>query len=87
MTILEEIAAGAEEVGRRPDLDLLLIPDRREAIRTAFAEARPGDVVVLCGKGHERTIEMADGAIPWDEAAAARRALGELGYTAQPRAE
>ena len=76
--ILEEIAAGAEEVGRRRDLDLLLIPDRREAITSAFGEARPGDVVVLCGKGHERSIEMADGAFPWDEAAQAREALADL---------
>jgi len=82
MRILEEIAVGAEEVGRRRDLDLLLIPDRREAIAAAFIEARPGDVVVLCGKGHERTIEMADGAIEWDEAAAAHQALAALGYAA-----
>jgi len=35
---------------------------------------------VLCGKGHERTIEMADGSIPWDEAKVARQELAGLGY-------
>jgi UDP-N-acetylmuramoyl-L-alanyl-D-glutamate--2,6-diaminopimelate ligase len=75
LAILEAIAAGAEAAGRRRGTDLLLIPDRAEAIATAMRLARPGDVVLLAGKGHERTIETADGALPWDEAAAAREAL------------
>ena len=79
MRILEQIAAGAEALGKRRGQDLLLVPDRREAIGRALAAASPGDVVVLAGKGHERTIEMATEAIPWDEAAAARDALHELG--------
>lgn len=78
--ILDEIARGAEQLGRRRGQDLLLIADRQQAIASALEQARPGDVVVLSGKGHERTIEMADGALPWDETAAARRALAELGY-------
>jgi UDP-N-acetylmuramoyl-L-alanyl-D-glutamate--2,6-diaminopimelate ligase len=73
--ILEEIAAGAEEAGKRRDVDVLLIADRREAIREAFSQARRGDVVVLCGKGHEKTIEMADGPVDWDEARVAREEL------------
>lgn len=80
LAIIEEIAAGAEALGRRREQDLLLIPDRQEAIAAAFEQARAADVVVLCGKGHERTIETADGAVPWDEVAAARRALAGLGY-------
>ena len=81
--ILAEIATGAEAVGKRRGQDLLLIADRREAIHRALEHALPGDVVVLAGKGHERTIEMADGAIPWDEAAAAREALAALGHRGQ----
>jgi UDP-N-acetylmuramoyl-L-alanyl-D-glutamate--2,6-diaminopimelate ligase len=78
--ILDEIAAGAEETGKRRDVDLLLIADRREAIHAAFEQARRGDVVVLCGKGHEQTIEMAGGSIPWDDPAVAREELGAMGY-------
>jgi UDP-N-acetylmuramoyl-L-alanyl-D-glutamate--2,6-diaminopimelate ligase len=85
--ILEDIARGvrsaiATRVGRRggPAAELRLIPDRREAIAAAVGAARPGDVVLLAGKGHERTIEVAGGALPWDEAAAAREALLALGY-------
>ena len=45
----------------------------RAAIEAAFERARPGDVVLLAGKGHEPTILYADHALPWDEAAVARR--------------
>jgi UDP-N-acetylmuramoyl-L-alanyl-D-glutamate--2,6-diaminopimelate ligase len=80
--ILAEIAAGAIAAGKHPDDDLLQIPDRRAAIRAAFERAKPGDFVLLAGKGHERTIEYADHDEPWDEAAEARAALVELGYSA-----
>jgi UDP-N-acetylmuramoyl-L-alanyl-D-glutamate--2,6-diaminopimelate ligase len=80
LAILEQIAAGAEQLGRRRGHDLLLIPDRAAAIAAALEQARPGDVVVLCGKGHEQTIETAGGALPWDEVGAVRKALAGLGY-------
>jgi UDP-N-acetylmuramoyl-L-alanyl-D-glutamate--2,6-diaminopimelate ligase len=78
MAILKAIAVGAEAAGRRRGDDLLVIPDRAEAITEAMRRARPGDVVLLAGKGHERTIETATGDIPWDEAGAAREALRAL---------
>jgi UDP-N-acetylmuramoyl-L-alanyl-D-glutamate--2,6-diaminopimelate ligase len=83
--ILDEIARGAEQAGRIRGRDLLLIPDRRAAIAAAFERARPGDVVLLAGKGHERTILYADGPMPWDEAGIARAVLAELGYESDPR--
>jgi UDP-N-acetylmuramoyl-L-alanyl-D-glutamate--2,6-diaminopimelate ligase len=79
LAILEEIASGAETAGRRRGDDLLLIPDREAAIRAALARARPGDVVLLAGKGHERSILYADHERPWDERAVAERLLEELG--------
>lgn len=81
-TILAEIAAGAEAAGRTRGADVLEIADRREAIAAAFAAARPGDVVLLAGKGHERSIIRAAGPVPWDERAEALAALGRLGYRA-----
>jgi UDP-N-acetylmuramoyl-L-alanyl-D-glutamate--2,6-diaminopimelate ligase len=78
--ILDEIAAGAEAAGRRRSTDLLVIPDRATAIAESLRRARPGDIVVLAGKGHEPTIEGPDGAMPWDERAVAERALANLGF-------
>ena len=59
--ILDEIARGAEAAGKRRGQDLQLIADRRTAIATAFEAARPGDIVLLAGKGHERSIIGPDG--------------------------
>ncbi len=78
--ILDEIASGAEAVGRKRGLDVLCIADRPTAIAEAFSRARPGDVVLLAGKGHEQSIITATGPIPWDEKAEAIRALARLGY-------
>ena len=66
--IIDEIVRGAEAGGARRGVDVLAIADRREAIAAAFERARPGDVVLLAGKGHEATILYADGPIDWDEA-------------------
>jgi UDP-N-acetylmuramoyl-L-alanyl-D-glutamate--2,6-diaminopimelate ligase len=78
--ILAEIGAGAEAAGKHRGDDLLLIADRREAIVAAFERASPGDVVLLAGKGHEQSIIMAAGSLPWDEKTEALAALARMGY-------
>ncbi len=78
--INDEIARGAEGAGMRRDHDLLVIADRRSAIQAAFERARPGDVVLLAGKGHEQSIIYADGPRPWDERQVALDVLGGLGH-------
>ncbi|HEY6058048.1 MAG TPA: cyanophycin synthetase, partial [Candidatus Limnocylindrales bacterium] len=78
--ILDEIARGAEAAGRRRGHDLLLVADRPAAILAAFERARPGDVVVLAGKGHEHSIIGPRGPEAYDERAAALTALAQLGY-------
>lgn len=80
--ILAGIAAGAAAAGWVEGRDYERIADRRAAIERACALARPGDAVLLAGKGHENTIAYADREIPWDEAAEARAALAHLGYDA-----
>jgi UDP-N-acetylmuramoyl-L-alanyl-D-glutamate--2,6-diaminopimelate ligase len=79
--IIEQIAAGVREAGRREGEGYLKIADRAAAIREAFARAQPGDVVLLLGKGHESCIIYENGRkLPWNERAEAERALRELGY-------
>jgi UDP-N-acetylmuramoyl-L-alanyl-D-glutamate--2,6-diaminopimelate ligase len=78
MTILSEIAAGAEEVGWREGENYARIEDRRQAIGHAVRRARPGDTILLAGKGHERSILIGRGKEPWDERAAAESAIRGL---------
>ena len=66
--------------GARRDRDLFVIADRRAAIGAAIERAKTGDVVLLAGKGHERSIIGPDGPAPWDERAAALAALADRGY-------
>jgi UDP-N-acetylmuramoyl-L-alanyl-D-glutamate--2,6-diaminopimelate ligase len=54
--------------------------DRAAAIRLALEAAKPGDVVLLAGKGHEKEQILADRIIPFDDAQVALSILGELGY-------
>jgi UDP-N-acetylmuramoyl-L-alanyl-D-glutamate--2,6-diaminopimelate ligase len=77
--IMEEIAVGARSAGKSDGTDLFLILNREEAIGFAMTQASSkDDVVVLLGKGHELTIERADGIYPWNEADVARAALQAL---------
>ncbi len=78
--ILDEIARGAEAAGRRRGSDLLVIADRRAAIEAAIDRARPGDIVLLAGKGHEQAIIGPDGPVPWNEREEAETALRRAGY-------
>lgn len=73
--ILDDIAVGAKKAGKVLDTDLFMVHDRTKAIAFAFSKAKKGDTVLLLGKGHEQTIEHADGEHPWDEIATARKAL------------
>jgi UDP-N-acetylmuramoyl-L-alanyl-D-glutamate--2,6-diaminopimelate ligase len=76
--IMDEIAKGAEKAGKVRNKDLFLVHDRTEAIRFAISRASQGDTVLLLGKGHEKTIERADGEHPWDEIGTAHTVLKNL---------
>ena len=73
--ILSQLASGAEAAGGQVGRDFTLVSDRQEAIRHAVALADEGDVVLLAGKGHERTLERQDAVLEWDEVAEAKAAL------------
>ncbi len=80
IAILEQMAAGAEAaVALGAPASIVVEPDRRRAIETAIERARPGDVVLLAGKGHETTQELRDGTIPFDDRQVARTLLAGPG--------
>jgi UDP-N-acetylmuramoyl-L-alanyl-D-glutamate--2,6-diaminopimelate ligase len=70
-SIIADIEAGARDGGG----PYVVEADRRAAIALAMGEAAPGDVVVIAGKGHERTQELATGPVPFDDRAVAAEAL------------
>jgi len=73
--IARDVQSGA--VGKSPGRDYEVVIDRRAAIRRAIEVARPGDTILLAGKGHERSMRTARGSEPWDERAEAELAIRE----------
>jgi UDP-N-acetylmuramoyl-L-alanyl-D-glutamate--2,6-diaminopimelate ligase len=66
---------------RRFDVPHAIEPDRGKAIKRAIGEARPGDLVLIAGKGHETYQVLKDRTIHFDDREAAREALLEAGYS------
>lgn len=81
--ILADIAAGAKAAGGTEGETFFRVADRRVAIAKAFELARPGDCVLLAGKGHERSIIVGYEHQPWNEAEVARSLLAERGFPGQ----
>ncbi|MCE5259413.1 MAG: UDP-N-acetylmuramoyl-L-alanyl-D-glutamate--2,6-diaminopimelate ligase [Chloroflexi bacterium] len=79
--IIAEIAAGCAKVGRVEDRDYFRVPDRTQAIARALEIARPGDLVISTGKGHERSMCFGVTEYPWSEHDAVRAGLHALGYS------
>jgi UDP-N-acetylmuramoyl-L-alanyl-D-glutamate--2,6-diaminopimelate ligase len=75
LAIIDEVVAGM-------DGEQTVEPDRAKAIERAVELARPGDVVVIAGKGHERGQEAGGTVVPFDDAEVAGEALRALKTTA-----
>lgn len=76
LLIINDILVGVQKC----DTPFEVQPDRREAIRRAIALARPGDVVILAGKGHENYQILASGSIHFDDREEVAEILDALGY-------
>lgn len=72
--IAEIVLQGASSA-RRPAVHCRIVLDRTEAIWTALARARPGDGVLIAGRGHEGTQRFGDEVIAFDDASVAARWL------------
>lgn len=78
LRILMDIEVGVQQQGRKKYDDYEVIENREAAIRKALQIARPGDAVVIAGKGHEPYQIIGTERIPFDDRAVAARLLGEL---------
>lgn len=74
--ILSEIEPALQATGTH----YVVEPDRAAAIRLALQQAKPNDVVLIAGKGHEKEQILAGRTIPFDDAEVALSALAEIGY-------
>jgi UDP-N-acetylmuramoyl-L-alanyl-D-glutamate--2,6-diaminopimelate ligase len=74
MAIIEEALVGVKETGT----DCVVEEDRAGAIATAIRAARPGDIVLIAGKGHEKVQILKDRTLPFDDVAVAANVLKGL---------
>ena len=75
--IIDDILEGVIATGVTPSAVLV---DRSEAINESILEARPGDIVVIAGKGHETGQEFSDHTIPFDDRIVVAEALKQAGW-------
>lgn len=68
--IIEEIMEGSQ-------VEHLCVVDRRQAIMTAFHQSKPGDVILIAGKGHEDYQEIKTGKVPYSDSKVVSELLGE----------
>ncbi len=76
LAIISEIESGMGDAAVRTVYEV--VPERREAIARALDEARPGDVVLIAGKGHEQGQIFADRVVPFDDFEVASEILREM---------
>jgi UDP-N-acetylmuramoyl-L-alanyl-D-glutamate--2,6-diaminopimelate ligase len=70
--------AGVDEVPADRRAEVLEIGDRRAALAAAVALARPGDTLLVAGKGHETGQEVGGQVLPFDDRAVLREVLGQV---------
>jgi len=76
LVIINDSMPGLQRSGVRYTAE----PDRRKAISLALHKANRGDIVVIAGKGHEKTQTTRAGVFPFDDFEVAREELGRLGF-------
>ena len=77
LLIINDVVVGLQKVNAKYRVE----PDREQALAMALDEARPGDIVLLAGKGHETYQVLRDGTIEFDDRERARAILRRKGYT------
>jgi UDP-N-acetylmuramoyl-L-alanyl-D-glutamate--2,6-diaminopimelate ligase len=76
LAIINDALVGLQKSGTK----YVTEPDRRKAIALAIGQAQPGYIVLLAGKGHEKTQTTNGKAMPFDDVQVARETLTTLGY-------
>ena len=80
LAIINDALVGLQKTGVAYRVEM----DRRKAIALAIGEARPGDIVLFAGKGHEKVQVTRAGSLPFDDVEVARQALLAAGFECPP---
>ena len=76
--IANMFSVGCERAGKVLDKDLFMELDRKKAIEKAVSMAKKGDIVLVLGKGHEKTIIRADGEHPFQDLVETEKAVKKI---------
>ena len=79
LAIMNDAVVGLQRSGAKYAME----PDRTTAVSLAIAEARPGDIVLVAGKGHEKVQVSRAGTIPFDDVEVCQTVLSGAGYECQ----
>jgi UDP-N-acetylmuramoyl-L-alanyl-D-glutamate--2,6-diaminopimelate ligase len=79
LDIINDAMVGLRRSGAKYKVE----PDRKAAIALAIREARPGDIVLIAGKGHEKVQVTREGSHPFNDVEVARQILRESGYSCE----
>jgi UDP-N-acetylmuramoyl-L-alanyl-D-glutamate--2,6-diaminopimelate ligase len=74
--IINDALVGLQKTGTKYSIE----PERRTAIAVAIREARPGDIVLIAGKGHERVQVLREGSVAFDDVEVTREVLAQAGF-------
>lgn len=77
LRIINDVVVGLQKTNVKYQVE----PDRERALAIALGEARPGDIVLLAGKGHETYQVLRDGAVEFDDREKARAILRRKGFS------
>ena len=80
--VINDALVGLQKTGVKYSVE----PDRRKAIALAIGEARPGDIVLVAGKGHEKVQVTREGSHPFDDVEVAREILKASGFECESSA-
>jgi UDP-N-acetylmuramoyl-L-alanyl-D-glutamate--2,6-diaminopimelate ligase len=80
LRIINDVVVGLQRTNRPYRIE----PDRERALELALEEARPGDLVLLAGKGHETYQVLREGTISFDDREKARAILRRKGFSKKP---
>jgi UDP-N-acetylmuramoyl-L-alanyl-D-glutamate--2,6-diaminopimelate ligase len=83
LRIINDVVVGLQKVNAKYRVE----PDREQALAMALEEARPGDIVLLAGKGHETYQVLRDGTVDFDDREKARAILRRKGYSKRQAAK